>query len=293
MNKYEIILDVCKSENISKTAQKYNYTRSAVSQIIKNFEQELGCSLFARSKSGMHLLPNTEEIIDYLQIICDAKNRIGQIAANLANLDSGYIRIGTIHSIFYYFLSDMLKDFSEKYPGINFEVIVDGFSALNQKLKENKVDCIFTSKYSAPSLPFIPLGIDELVLVTPRNHPLSEAVVVSISDVNGQNFILSSDGLDYEIGNIFELNGIKPHILFSLNDDYAALKMIESGFGISILSKLLCGQALHNVCIRPFSEHYTRTLGIAYSKDHVPSLALFKLLDYIKNSSKRINMPIN
>lgn len=282
MSKYEIILDVCKTGNISKTARKFNYTRSAVSQTIKNFEQEIGCTLFSRSKTGMHLLPNTEEIIEYLRVICEAQNRIGEISANLANMDSGYIRIGTIHSIFYHYLSDVLKGFSEKYPRIKFEVTVDGFSTLSKKLADNQVDCIFTSSYAVPDLSFLELGKDELVLVTPEGHPLSNSEVVSISDVHGVDFILSSDGLDYETGKIFELNGVKPRVRFSVNDDYAAMKMVESGFGVSILPKLLCDKAPYNVCVRLFSEHYNRILGIAYPKDKMPCLAMMRFFDYIK-----------
>lgn len=41
MSKYEIILDVCKTSSISKTAAKLNYSQSAVSQLIKSFEKEL------------------------------------------------------------------------------------------------------------------------------------------------------------------------------------------------------------------------------------------------------------
>lgn len=61
MSKYEIILDVCKTGSISKTAAKLNYSQSAVSQLIKSFETELGLTLFKRTKHGVQLLPNTEE----------------------------------------------------------------------------------------------------------------------------------------------------------------------------------------------------------------------------------------
>lgn len=59
MSKYEIILDVCNTGSISKTAAKFNYTQSAVSQLIKNFERELGISLFKRTKQGVQLLLHT------------------------------------------------------------------------------------------------------------------------------------------------------------------------------------------------------------------------------------------
>lgn len=42
MNKYEIILSVCETHSISKTAEKLCYTQSAISQAIKGFEKDLG-----------------------------------------------------------------------------------------------------------------------------------------------------------------------------------------------------------------------------------------------------------
>lgn len=38
MTKFEIILSVCETHSISATAEKYNYTQSAISQTVKNFE---------------------------------------------------------------------------------------------------------------------------------------------------------------------------------------------------------------------------------------------------------------
>lgn len=282
MKKYAIVLDVCETHNISKTASRLNYTQSAVSQAIKSFENELGFPMFKRSKYGMELLPNTEEIVDALRIICREQNRIEQIAKNITSLDSGFIRIGSIQSISYHWLPDILKNFSEKYPNIRFDLTVDGFNALKDKLKNNKLDCIFVSAYSVPDFPFIPIGNDELLLVAPKTHPLAEKENISFSDIHNEKFILSSDGLDYETGMIFELNNIKPKIRFKLNEDFATLKMVEQGFGITILPKLLLKNAPFDVCVRSFTEHYSRVLGVAHAKDTPPTLATLKFLDYVE-----------
>ena len=289
MNKYEIILSVCETHSISKTADKLCSTQSEISQAIKGFEKDLGLQLFKRSKHGMELMPNTEEIIEALKIICREENRITQIATNLTSLDSGYIRIGTIQSISYHWLPDILKNFSKAYPNIRFEMTVDGFSALREKIRAGKLDCIFVSRYSVPGLPFVPIGKDELMLATPKDHPLSEKVAVSLSDINNEDFVLSSDGLDYETGKIFELNNIKPRIRYRLNEDFATLKMVEKGFGVTILPRLLLYNAPFDVCIRSFTEHYSRVLGVAYSKDAPPSLAILKFLDYVKDWSHELD----
>jgi len=282
MGKYEIILSVCETHSISKTAQELQYTQSAISQAIKSFEKELGFKIFYRSRQGMELKPNTEEIINSLRIICEEQKHIRQVAADLTSLDFGYIRIGTIQSISYHWLPDILKRFSDNYPNIRFAMTVDGFKKLEQKLKANELDCIFVSRYSVPDLPFIPMGNDELMLAMPKGHPLSEKVTVSLADINNENFVLSSDGLDYETGKIFELNDITPEIKFRLNEDFATLKMVEQGFGITILPKLLLRSTPFNVCIRSFTEHHSRVLGVAYSKDSEPMQATQKFLDFVK-----------
>ena len=88
VSKYEIILDVCRTGSISKTAVKFNYTQSAVSQLIKNYEKELGVALFRRTKQGVQLLPDAREIVHCLENISSEEKKIRQIVDDLNSLDS-------------------------------------------------------------------------------------------------------------------------------------------------------------------------------------------------------------
>ena len=67
MSKYDIILDVYENQSISKAAAKHNYTQSAVSQTIRNYEKEIGVTLFKRSKTGMSPLTGTDSIFEELK----------------------------------------------------------------------------------------------------------------------------------------------------------------------------------------------------------------------------------
>ena len=124
------------------------------------------------------------------------------------------IRIGTIQSISYHWLPGILKKFTDEYPNITFNLYVGGFQELSAKLKEGKLDCIFTSKYIMGNLPCITLGKDELMLVTSKDHPLANKFSVSLSDVNGQDFIMSADNTDYETGELFRIHQIQPNVRF-------------------------------------------------------------------------------
>ncbi len=146
MNKHNVIKTVYEMKSISCAANKLNYTQSAVSQIIKGFEKEVGVKIFKRSKSGVELMPNAEEIMKCIIEICDLEEKINNISDNLTSLDTGYIRIGTIQSIAYNWLPKILDRFSEDYPNISFDIVVDKFDELVKKVKSNQLDIIFVSE---------------------------------------------------------------------------------------------------------------------------------------------------
>lgn len=284
MLKYNIILDICETHSLSATAEKYSYSQPAVSQIVKNFEKDLGMPLFTRTKNGMQLLPNTEEIVDSLRTICKEEEHIRKTVSRLTSLESGYIRIGSVQSISYHWLPDILREFSEEYPNITFDVTVDGSKEIQEKLYKNEFDIIFLSNYKlASNVTFYPLGSDELMVLTSRTHPLADQLSVSIQDIADEEFISDVDKFDFEAGAVLERYGIDPQIRFYLNDDFAVQKMVEAGFGISILPQLLLYHTPFDICIRPFTEHFKRTLGVAYRNDIDISPATQKLLEYVKH----------
>lgn len=284
MNKHNVIKTVYEMKSISCAANKLNYTQSAVSQIIKGFEKEVGVKIFKRSKSGVELMPNAEEIMKCIIEICDLEEKINDISDNLTSLDTGYIRIGTIQSIAYNWLPKILDRFSKDYPNISFDIVVDKFDELVKKVKSNQLDIIFVSEYSVPDMNFVKLYIDELVLITPVKHKLSSQITVPISKLKDEKFILSADGLSYETGIIFNRNGIDPEIKYKVNEDFTVIKLVESGFGVAILPKLLLENTPFNVSIRNFSEHYNRVLGVAYSKEIELTPVVEMFINYVKDA---------
>ena len=129
-------------------------------------------------------------------------------------------------------------------------------------------------------LPCVTLGQDELMLVTSKDHPLASKFSVSLSDVNGQDFIMSADNTDYETGELFRIHQIHPNVRFHINEDYTVIKMVEQGFGIAILPKLLLQHIPFDVCVRPFTEHCKRILVVAHSPSAEPTPALKQFMEF-------------
>ena len=152
--------------------------------------------------------------------------------------------------------------YQEKY-GYVIVPLEEQFARQIDELKK-ELDCIFVSQYVAKDFQNLPVGTDELVLVTSLDHPLADQLTVSFADIDGQDFVLSADDFDYETGKLFRLNHITPNVRFRINEDYTAIKMVEQGFGITVLPKLLLHNIPFNVCVRSFTEHFRRNLSVAY-----------------------------
>ena len=83
-------------------------------------------------------MPNTESIIESLRKICHEEQMIQKTADRLTSLESGYIRIGSAQSISYHWLPDILREFSEEYPNIIFDVTIGGSQELIDKLNDKE-----------------------------------------------------------------------------------------------------------------------------------------------------------
>lgn len=288
MKKYEIIIDVCETGNFTKTAQRLNYSQAAVSQTVKAFEAEMGFPIFKRKKSGVELLPAAREVIDSLEKITAEQKHLKEISDSLTKTDSGLIRIGTIFSIAVNLLPNILKEFHTVYPLIHFDIFCGEYDEIHTKLANGEINLAFTSKYGAKGFTYIELFQDEFMVVMPVNHPLAKKMALSIHDLEGVPYIPSGEKFDFEIGELFNTVRITPTVSFKLTDELVSHKLIEAGFGVSVSTKYLLDATMtfSNISIRPFKEHYYRTLVIAKNELRFCPAAAITFMDFFREYLK-------
>lgn len=170
MNKYEIILKAYETGNITKTAESLNYTQSAVSQAINNYEKELGFAIFIRSKSGVSPTADGLRIIDSIKRIIKEEERIQEISSSVSGLHSGTIRVGAFTSVSILWLPKFMKEFNELYPNIQFELISGNYNDLITLLKKGDLNCSFLSSTTARDFCFTPLYKDEYMVILSLIH---------------------------------------------------------------------------------------------------------------------------
>ena len=79
--KIEVLLRALELGSLSKAAQEYLYTPSAVSHILDTLEDELGTKIVRRTYRGIEPEEGCEEIISGLKEILEAEKRVIRLSA--------------------------------------------------------------------------------------------------------------------------------------------------------------------------------------------------------------------
>lgn len=143
LNLLRVFYHVAKTEQISKAAEILNVSQPAISQQIKSLEDQIGFKLFFRSKKGVKLTQEAEEIFAYCKNIFAQVESINHTLQNISSLDTGTLRIGASDTICKYYLIDKLKTFEELYPKIRYRVTNCTTNESLTLLKNNDVDIAF------------------------------------------------------------------------------------------------------------------------------------------------------
>ena len=143
---YRVFYTVAKCGSLTKAAEELYISQPAVSQSIKQLENQLGVTLFNRTHRGMELSERGGKLIfskieQALGLLGEAETMI-----SLANSTAtGTIRIGASDTIFEYFLADKIVAYREKFPLVKIELYSDITPRTIDRVKANQCDVAFVN----------------------------------------------------------------------------------------------------------------------------------------------------
>ena len=176
---YKVFYTAAKCGSLTKAAEELFISQPAVSQAVRQLENQLGTSLFNRTHRGMELSVQGGKLIfkkveDALNLLESAENTL----IELKTTATGTIRIGATDSIFSNILADKIAEYHEKYPAVKFDLITGTTLDTIAQLKENRCDVVFLN---------LPID-DEEVMLSGSVSLLSDIFVAGnrYGDLRGQ-----------------------------------------------------------------------------------------------------------
>ena len=283
MQRCQALLKILDCGSFRQAASELGYSQSAVSKMITSLETEFSVPLIRRSRYGISLTPEGEELLPYIRRTVTQYELMHTAVEDLQGLVTGIIRIGTFSSISSLWLAPMISSFWKDYPGIRFELLQGDYSDISDMVRSGRLDIGFVNREASAGLHTTHLKTDEFLLVLPVNHPLAAKESPSLSDIREERFLMVRTGERQsfsELAKAFRHAGITPNIVFEADNDHTILSLVEQGAGVSILSEKIIRQSGRNVAARSLDVPIRRDICLITRSDRTVPVACRRFIRF-------------
>lgn len=242
MHQIRYFLNTCETSNFTRAAELSHVSQPALTKAIRMLEEELGAPLFDRQVRPLQLTELGRTLYDRFSKIWDLTLEIKQTSKHYTGLLRAMFALGVVNTIGEHRLMALVDRLEKNLPGVAIAVRYVAQDKLLKDLRDGVLemallaDCPqIDSRYDSTAL-----LEDRYVVISNHDHPFAKRENVGLEDLQGQDYVVREHcEKNDEIEAMLRKRGIEPkHRLFSDQDDYVQ-RMIERGYGITVLPEPL------------------------------------------------------
>ena len=281
-------LAVATDRSFSAAARRLNRTQPAISQAVRRIEDELGERLFDRSSRDGTLTEAGRLLHDYAQRLLTLAGEAQTAVQELQQMRRGRVIVGAneaaVHS-----LLPHIERFATQHPQVAVEVRRVPSRQIAEAVLDRSLDFgIITFHPAARGVQTIPLGSDDIVLLTSPGHPLATKRRVTIEEVGRQVVIAHNDPSPTRdrVLRAYERRQTTINIQISLPSLDGIKRAVEMGFGVALLPRRCALTEIargHLVAIRVPDLGAARQVRLAFRRTGERSRAADAFLDVVKS----------
>ncbi|MBW4093929.1 MAG: LysR family transcriptional regulator [Acidobacteria bacterium] len=240
-----VLVDVARSGSLTAAAGRLNYTVSAVSQQIGQLEAEAGQPLIERRPRGVTLTEAGRAVVRHAEKIERAVSAAHEELRDIAGLNTGTLRLGTVPTVTESFLSTAISVFRERHPAVDLRIHSTQLSGLDRLLEAREIelaitwdrDVVVDSQMTATSTELI--FPDPSVLLVPSKHPLATRSSVHMEELRHEPWIIrTSPNVLSLLQTACAAAGFEPIVTFEARSYQEAQAMVAVGMGIAMVPQL-------------------------------------------------------
>lgn len=234
----KLFISVLEEGTIAAAAAREHIAAAAISKRLSEIEILLGTRLLMRSNKGISA---TAAGLALLTMARRVLHELDDITLQMQEYSSGvrgHVRIFANISAITQFLPAEIKSFLELYPQVNVHLEEKISSVVTKAVVENSADIgIFTMGQYGHDLEIFPYHQDELVLITPADHPIGLRTSTTFSETLKYDYVGLHTGsainrlLLQKAGDL----GLPLKLRIQVTSYDALCLMVNSGLGIALL----------------------------------------------------------
>ena len=223
--------------SFTKAATTTFRTQSAISQQIKNLEEELGCQLFERiGKHKLRLTSAGNRFFKFSETILERHASLIEELNEMKGFQKGRLRVAAPFTTLFHLFPLALKHFTIKFPNVELTILDRSQLDILDLVKNGDIDFGFVLESVVPKdLVALRWKKVRTVVITPVGHPLVKEKRITLKQIGKYPLILPPVNLKYRsnLEERFQKLGIDYHIVMESSNVELSSLYVEMGLGIS------------------------------------------------------------
>jgi len=266
---------VAEELHFGRAAERLHISQPPLSQLIRQFEQDVGTPLFSRTTRSVKLTPAGQMLFDGSRHLIDQGNAMLIGVRQAAAGQCGTLSLGFTSTAAYHALPRAISAYRERYPDVRLLLHEQKPSSeLWQELLAGRLDAALLRRQASMSdrrFRFVLVGREPLVLAMPAQHRLVSLANVRLADLRDEPFIAFAQRTSHYfhalIGALFKRAGFEPHTVTE-SVLPTMLSLVEAGVGIALVPESAATVRRGRLAVRPLRDRGTATeLHIALPVD--------------------------
>ncbi|MED3662825.1 LysR family transcriptional regulator [Ureibacillus sp. FSL K6-8385] len=299
LRQLEYFIALATELHFTRAAKKLHISQPTLSHQIKALEEEVGTQLFDRigkritlTEAGkilheqsmhiLHLIENTKQQLNELELFQRGTLKIGALPGELTSL-----------------VSNVLLTYAKEFPYV--QISVQSADDVLSMLKENQIE--FALSYIDDSNQAIdgqfcqiPLYTDSFVFVAAKDHPLLEKDELTLREIACEPLILFTKLQTCRkiLNQAAKQEQISLNPVFETSDIHTIFHFVKEKLGCAIVSESLYQFHRHeNIDARPIvNSRLNRKMVLIYRKDKYLSKAAKSFIPILIQRLEKFDMPL-
>ncbi|MGN6168783.1 MAG: LysR substrate-binding domain-containing protein [Solirubrobacteraceae bacterium] len=257
----EVFRAVGRELSFSRAGLALHLSQSAVSQQVAALEQELGGTLFDRSRRRVRLTPAGAALMTRVDELLGGFAEARRVVAAARGAVEGELRVAASRTVGTYLLPGLLATLGRRYPLLQLEVSIENSERVVRTLLGGRADIGYIEdRVARPGIVLEALLEDELAIIAPSRHRFADMNEIPPEDIAAEPMVVREPGSGTRRVSEEHLRtaGVQVealHIAAELTGIEAIKAGVEAGLGVSILSRTTLAKelALGTLVARPLA----------------------------------------
>ncbi|MFT4900412.1 MAG: LysR family hydrogen peroxide-inducible transcriptional activator [Flavobacteriales bacterium] len=273
------IIAVDTHRHFARAAESCFVTQPTLSMQIHKLEEELGVTIFDRSRKPLQPTDIGVQILEQARIIITEERRIEEIIQLHKGEISGDFKLAIIPTVASTLLPRFLKCFISQYPKVNLQIEELQTKVILERLKNGLLDAaILATPLSQDGIMEKPLYYEPFMAYTPMDHRLFKEKFLDNSDLDVNDILLLHEGHCFRDSVINLCSSLfdekdKAGVKLESGSFETLIKLSKQGFGMTLVPYLKAIE-LKNIepegTVKPFSRPQPmREISLIHHRTHL------------------------